>query len=78
MATFGKFETTVTPSELGKAFEVNTRVSFVLQGQKETGEITKQLTNSAIIKLDKTAQNNELMIRSNGVVIVSYKQLTEL
>lgn len=77
MATFGRFETDFTPSQIGEHFEVDMQVTFVLNGQKESGTIKKQLSNSAIVELDKTEFNDELVTRSNGVVIISYKQLEE-
>ena len=66
MATFGKFETTIVPSEFGLEFEA------------ETGEVVKQLRNSAIIKIKETQENSDLMRRSNGVIIINYKQLQKI
>ncbi|MHC5268455.1 hypothetical protein ACYSNO_04600 [Enterococcus sp. LJL98] len=78
MATFGKFETTIVPSEIGLEFEVDTPVSFYFQEQAETGEVVKQLRNSAIIKINETTENRDLMRRSNGVIIINYKELAKI
>ena len=78
MATFGKFETTIVPSDIGLEFEVATPVSFSFQEQAETGEVVKQLRNSAIIKIDETKENIDLMRRSNGVIIINYKELQKI
>lgn len=75
MATFGKFDTSIDPSEIGKEFKVNERVSFKVHNQTETGTITKQLKNSAVIAIDKTKANQELISQSNGVIIINYKQM---
>jgi len=67
MATFGKFETTIVPSQEGSTFEVATPVT-----------ITKQLKNSAVVELNETADNQKLVTQSNGVLIINYKQLTKI
>ena len=76
--SFGKFETTIVPSEIGEAFTVNTPVVFKIQNHLETGTVTKQLKNSAVVELDETADNQHLMIQSNGVVIINYKQMRKI
>ena len=78
MATFGKFETTIVPSEFGLEFEVDTPVRFSFQDQAETGEVVKQLRNWANIKIKETQENSGLMRRSNGVIIMNYKQLQKI
>ena len=78
MATFGKFETTVVPSAEGANFEVATPVMFTIHGIKQTGTVTKQLKNSAVVELNQTAENQKLVTQSNGVLIINYKQLTKL
>lgn len=75
MATFGKFDNTIVPSTEGKSFDVDTHVKFVIHGSLQTGKITKQLKNSAVVEIDETNENAQLMNRSNGVVIINYKQL---
>ncbi|EPH99648.1 hypothetical protein D920_01204 [Enterococcus faecalis 13-SD-W-01] len=78
MATFGQFTTAVIPSELGKKFTIDTHVTFQINGETQTGTISKQLKNSAVVEIDKTDDNNNLMTQSKGVVIVNYKQLTKI
>ena len=74
MATFGKFETTIVPSQEGSTFEVATPVMFTFHGKKQTGTITK----SAVVELNETPENQKLVSQSNGVLIINYKQLTKL
>ena len=74
MATFGKFDTTIVPSEIGEKFKINTHVMFTIHGKPQTGTISKQLKNSA----DETAENANLMTQSKGVVIVNYKELKKI
>ena len=69
MATFGKFETTIVPSEFGLEFEVDTPVRFSFQDQAETGEVVKQLRNSAIIKIKETYKVIKLFISSTIIII---------
>ncbi|HIZ53428.1 hypothetical protein ACWOEJ_04085 [Enterococcus eurekensis] len=78
MATFGKFETTIVPSEFGLEFKVETPVSFTVKDQAETGTIIKQLKNSAVVGIDETKKNRDLMVRSNGVIIINYKELKKI
>lgn len=78
MGTFGKFETNIDPSAIGESFVVDTRVAFVMKGREETGKITKQLKNSAVVKLDETSENQTLITQSNGVVIINYKELKKI
>ena len=72
MATFGKFDTTIVPSEIGEKFKINTHVMFTIHGKPQTGTISKQLKNSAV------AENANLMTQSKGVVIVNYKELKKI
>ncbi|EOT30489.1 hypothetical protein [Enterococcus saccharolyticus] len=78
MSTFGKFETTVVPSEIGETFTVDTPVAFTVHDHLETGIVTKQLKNSAVIEINETADNKQLMSKSNGVIIVNYKQMKKI
>lgn len=78
MATFGKFETTVIPSAEGQSFSVATPVMFKIRGTKQTGVVSKQLRNSAVVELNETSENQKLVTQSNGVLIINYKQLTKL
>lgn len=78
MATFGKFETTIVPSQEGSTFEVATPVTFTIHGIQQTGTITKQLKNSAVVELNETADNQKLVTQSNGVLIINYKQSTKI
>lgn len=76
--SFGKFETTIVPSEYGTTFTVDTPVAFKVNDHLETGIITKQLKNSAVVELDHTADNKQLINQSNGVVIINYKRMKKL
>ncbi len=78
MASFGKFETTIVPSPIGLEFEIDTPVSFTVQEHAETGTVIKQLRNSAIIEIDETRANRELMRKSNGVITINYKYLKKI
>ncbi|GGI66672.1 MULTISPECIES: hypothetical protein [Enterococcus] len=78
MATFGKFETTIVPSEFGLEFTAETPVRFTIQNQAETGTVTKQLKNSAVVQINETDLNRDLMVRSNGVMIINYKELQKI
>lgn len=78
MATFGKFDTTITVSDTGKDFDVSTPVAFLFNGKAQTGKIKKQLRNSAVVNLDKTPDNSNLITKSNGVVIINYKELRRI
>ncbi|AOF48079.1 hypothetical protein [Tetragenococcus halophilus] len=75
MAAFGKFDSSIDPSEVGKEFSVNEHVRFQIHNQPETGTITKQLKNSAVIAIDETSSNQELISEKNGVIIINYKQM---
>lgn len=75
MASFGKFDNTIVPSSEGKNFGIDTHVSFVLHGKPQTGTITKQLKNSAVVEIDETPENAQIMNKSNGVVIINYKHM---
>ncbi len=78
MATFGKFDATVVPSDLGKKFKPETHVKFLIYGQPQTGIVTKQLKNSAVVELDQTPENQQLMVQSNGVMIINYKKMQKV
>ena len=43
MATFGKFDTTIVPSEIGEKFKINTHVMFTIHGKPQTGTISKTI-----------------------------------
>ena len=52
MATFGKIETHVDPSEFGKKFPVKTHVMFTIRGKSQSGVIAKQLKNADVVEID--------------------------
>lgn len=78
MATFGKFDATVIPSEAGEGFLVDTHVKFSIYGKPQTGTVAKQLKNSAVIELDETPDNQQLLTQSNGVLIINYKHMKKI
>ncbi|MBO0461113.1 MULTISPECIES: hypothetical protein [Enterococcus] len=78
MATFGKFETKVEPSEFGEKFTTDTHVTFMLHGKTQTGTISKQLKNSAVVAIDETNENADLMTQSKGVIIINYKDMHKI
>ncbi|GCF95111.1 hypothetical protein NRIC_30020 [Enterococcus florum] len=78
MATFGKMDTHIDPSEAGKKFPVQTHVTFLVHDKPQTGIVTKQLKNSAIVELDERKDNGSLMTQSNGIVVINYKQLKKI
>ena len=75
MATFGRAKAPIVPSEFGEPFPIDTHVLFHVHNRLESGTITKQLKNSAVIELDETDENQELINQSNGVVIINYKHM---
>lgn len=75
MATFGRNDMQVHPSEVGEHFPVNTHVRFTIHGKPQTGTVTKQLRNSAVVEIDETRENGEFVNMSNGVVVINYKQM---
>ena len=78
MATFGKIEAHVDPSEAGKKFPVKTHVMFTIRGQSQTGVVAKQLKNAAVIEIDEKQDNEDLITHSNVVVVVNYKQMKKI
>jgi hypothetical protein len=78
MSNFNGMISPVVPSEFGEAFTVDAHVAFCIHGKKQTGVVTKQLKNSAVVELDETQANASLMTQSNGVVVINYKHLTKL
>lgn len=78
MATFGKIETRIDPSEAGKDFPVQTHVMFTIRGKSQTGTVTKQLKNAAVIEIDEKQDNEDLITHSNGVVVINYKQMRKI
>ena len=78
MATFGKIETQVDPSEAGKKFPVKTHVMFTIRGKSQTGVVAKQLKNAAVIEIDEKKDNEDLITHSNGVVVINYKQMKKI
>ena len=78
MATVGKKEAHVDPSEAGKKFPVKTHVMFTIRGQSQTGVVAKQLKNAAVIEIDEKQDNEDLITHSNGVVVVNYKQMKKI
>ena len=74
MSNFNGMVTPVVPSDAGKDFAVDTHVTFLVHGQPQTGVVTKQLKMPLSSKLTKR-KNNHLMVHSNGVIVINYKQL---
>lgn len=78
MSNFNGMVSPIVPSEFGEDFAVDAHVAFLVHGKKQTGVVTKQLKNSAVVEIDETQMNNNLMVQSNGVMVVNYKHLTKL
>ena len=78
MATFGRANAPIVPSEFGEPFPVDTHVKFHVNSRLDSGTITKQLKNSAVVEIDETEDNGELINQSNGVVIINYKHLKKI
>ncbi|MTD38142.1 hypothetical protein GIX45_05725 [Erwinia sp. CPCC 100877] len=78
MSNFGNFNRPVVPSSEGDLFTVDTQVTFLMHGQQQTGIITKQLSNSAVVEIDENAENTDLIAKSNGVIVINYKKLQKL
>ncbi|RSU07405.1 hypothetical protein CBF30_06675 [Vagococcus entomophilus] len=64
-----------TPSETGRLFAPGTHVTFNLHGSIESGTITKQLTNAAIVHIDACSSNKELIFNTNGQTVINYHRL---
>ena len=77
MSNFNGMVTPVVPSDAGKDFAVDTHVTFLVHGQPQTGVVTKQLKMPLSSKLTKR-KNNHLMVHSNGVIVINYKQLKKI
>lgn len=78
MSNFGNFNRPVEPSAEGDLFTVDTQVTFLMHGQLQTGIITKQLNNSAVVEIDENSDNTDLMVKSNGVIVINYKKLKKV
>ena len=78
MSNFNGMVTPVVPSDAGKDFAVDTHVTFLVHGQPQTGVVTKQLKNAAVVEIDETQKNNHLTVHSNGVIVINYKQLKKI
>jgi hypothetical protein len=78
MATFGRTYQSPEPSEMGIAFPVDTRVTFTIYGKPESGVVTKQLRNSAVVEVDADQSNAEFVQGKNGVVVINYKSLKKI
>ncbi|MGM0217561.1 hypothetical protein [Enterococcus sp. AZ126] len=78
MSNFGNFNRPVEPSAEGDLFTVDTQVTFLMHGQTQTGIITKQLNNSAVVEIDENSTNTDLMVKSNGVIVINYKKLEKV
>lgn len=63
-------------SEIGKEFLPDTKVKFYFRGDLETGKIVKQMTNSAIVSIKETDDNEDVIFQTNGNMVVSYEDLT--
>jgi len=57
MSNFNGMVTPVVPSDAGKDFAVDTHVTFLVHGQPQTGVVTKQLKNAAVVEIDETQKN---------------------
>ncbi len=76
MAQFNsRFTHEPEPSDLGETFLVGTKVFFKLNGSIESGFVTKQLGNAAIVDLAPSDSNGKLLTHVNGHVVVSYQEL---
>ncbi|GMB99625.1 hypothetical protein K2D_27120 [Enterococcus hirae] len=53
-------------------------MTFMIHGTPQTGTISKQLKNSAVVEIDKTDENANLMTQSKGVIIINYKELKKI
>ena len=53
-------------------------MTFAIHGKPQTGTISKQLKNSAVVEIDETDENANLMTQSKGVVIINYKELKKI
>lgn len=78
MSNFGNFNRPVVPSSEGDLFTVDTQVTFLIHGQRQTGTVTKQLNNSAVVEIDESPDNVDLLAKSNGVIVINYKKLQKL
>ena len=78
MSNFSNFNRPVVPSSEGDLFTVDTQVTFLIHGQRQTGIITKQLSNSAVVEIDAHSNNTDLMIKSNGVIVINYKKMEKI
>ncbi|WP_086444225.1 hypothetical protein [Candidatus Enterococcus lemimoniae] len=78
MSNFGNFNRPVEPSSEGDLFTVDTQVTFLMHGQLQTGIITKQLNNSAVVEIDENSDNTDLIVKSNGVIVINYKKLKKV
>ncbi|MGX6979583.1 hypothetical protein ACWN8V_10065 [Vagococcus elongatus] len=63
-------------SQNGKEFLPDTKVRFSIQNEIETGTVIKQKVNSAIIEIEETVNNRDLIFQTQGMVVISYKDLT--
>ena len=62
-------------SAIGKEFVPNTKVKFYFRGDLERGKVVKQMTNSAIIAIEETADNRDVIFQTNGNIVISYDDL---
>ncbi len=72
-------ENLIQPSyhqNLGK-FTIDTHVTFTIHGKPQTGTISKQLKNSAVVEIDETDENANSMTQSKGVVIIEQQRIEE-
>lgn len=64
-----------TTSEVGRFFLPDTKVYFYFRGDLVNGTIVKQMTNSAIVSIKETSENQEIIFQTNGNMVVSYDDL---
>lgn len=65
-----------SPSEYGRDFTEESKVTFKVNGSMQTGTIRKQLVNSAVVSIDETVKNKTIIFNTNGIMVVSYEKLT--
>lgn len=63
-------------SEVGIEFVPDTKVTFYFKGDLVSGIVVKQMTNSAIVSINETTDNKDIMFQTNGNMVVSYGDLS--
>ncbi len=78
MMGFNTYNHIPEPSEIGEKFKPNVEVRFLLNGRRFTGKVKKQLSHAALVTIDDTPENEELVFQKNGVIVVNYRQLEKI